>query len=181
MANTDEEEAREARRATRDSVLHILVNTAAPILGVVISNAGNPRTDQLVMVWLLLFVFVIAVNVSYSFVKSRRVQRYVTQTQHQEVLEAIKKLADSISELADTQSVTVEIDKASLRQQLATEHDNLVTKGDASDTQKRTWMLGYEQYLALCRKTHDSNGVIASYKQDILDLPPWDGVVRKNR
>lgn len=59
-----------------------------------------------------------------------------------------------------------------MRRSLVNDHDKYCYEyGDINDTQRTVWMSDYESYEILCEKLHKTNGVMDSYRDDILDLP----------
>ncbi|MGN0076342.1 MAG: hypothetical protein ACI38Z_05140 [Parafannyhessea sp.] len=115
---------------------------------------GNPRDDRVATIWLICLAIALAVYVAISTASAAR-RREAQGAAHDALVDSALKVL--------------------LRQKLVSEHDRLVSLGDADDTQRWAWMDLYETYEALCEATGDHNGVVDSYKQDVLDLPPWDG------
>lgn len=120
---------------------------------------GNPHDDQVTTVWLVCLAIALAIYVALSGAAAARRR------------EAESKAHDALVDSAL---------KVLLRQKLVSEHDRLVALGDADDTQRRAWVASYETYEALCAATGDHNGVVDAYKDDVLDLPPWDGTARRD-
>lgn len=58
-----------------------------------------------------------------------------------------------------------------MRRSLVSDHDKYCYEyGDINDTQRTIWMSDYDQYEVLCEKLHKKNGVMDSYRDDILEL-----------
>lgn len=121
---------------------------------------GNPHDDQVTTVWLVCLAIALAIYVALSGAAAAR-RREAEAKKHDELVDSALKVL--------------------LRQKLVSEHDRLVALGDADDTQRRAWMASYETYESLCEATGDHNGVVDSYKDDVLGLPPWDGTARHGR
>jgi hypothetical protein len=143
------------RAAYRDTALKVLVLGVSGVMAYLASTSrASPRMDYMVVTWLAIISLAVAA-VGAVDARGRR--------------EAERARADRHDALVDSAL------KVLLRQKLVSEHDRLVCLGDADDTQRRAWMDSYETYEALCDATSDHNGVVDAYKQDVLDLPPWDG------
>ena len=58
-----------------------------------------------------------------------------------------------------------------MRRSLVTDHDKYCYEyGDINDTQRTIWMSDYDSYEVLCKKLNKTNGVMDSYRDDILAL-----------
>jgi hypothetical protein len=141
-------------KSVAGSVLKILVAAVGCSGGVMAMAASNPRNDYLILIWVVIIAGMAASIGAISAWDGRKRDSYVTQRQYADVLMGLKVL---------------------IRSTLVSEHDRLVTLGNANDTQRRNWITLYEVYEGICSQTHDHNGVIDKYKQDILSLPPWVG------
>lgn len=63
-----------------------------------------------------------------------------------------------------------------MRRSLVSDHDRYVYQyGAINDTQRTIWESDYEAYEKLCKKIGKKNGVMDSYREDILNLPSTMG------
>lgn len=114
----------------------------------------DPRTDKAVMLW----VCVLSIGgVIYAVA-----ELYATMKQRDAATRRHDALVDSAM-------------KVLLRQKLVSEHDRLMDRGEANDTQLRSWQASYETYEALCDVTGDRNGVINVYREQVMGLPSEAG------
>lgn len=138
---------------TYKSLLYWGATTAATYVASAYLTEGDPRDDQLALVWLIFLAIALAAYLAVDGA-SRARRREAESREHDALVDGALKVL--------------------LRQKLVSEHDRLVAIGDADDTQRRAWVASYETYEALCEATGDHNGVIDSYREDVLALPPWD-------
>lgn len=139
---------------TYRSLLYWGATTGVGYVVAAVLTEGDPRDDHVATVWLIVVAIALAIYVAiYTASRAR----------------AAEARADEHDALVD------EALKVLLRQKLVSEHDRLVSLGDADDTQRRSWMASYETYESLCDATGDHNGVVDAYKTDVLSLPTWDG------
>lgn len=115
---------------------------------------GDPRDDHYVTVWMIVLAIALAIYVAIDTTARAR-RRDAQAAEHDALVDSALKVL--------------------LRQKLVSEHDRLVSHGGADDTQRRAWVASYETYEALCEATGDRNGVVDSYRQDVLELPPRGG------
>ena len=142
---------------TYRSLLYWGATTGACYVASAVLTEGDPHDDHLALVWLVCLAIALAVYVAMDAAARARA-RDSEAREHDALLDGALKVL--------------------LRQKLVSEHDRLVALGDADDTQRRAWVASYETYEALCEATGDHNGVIDSYREDVLALPPWDGRAR---
>lgn len=58
-----------------------------------------------------------------------------------------------------------------MRRSLVSDHDKYCYEyGNINDTQRTIWMSDYDSYEVLCEKLGKKNGVMDSYRDDILEL-----------
>jgi hypothetical protein len=156
---TPDEEARDDRRSVRDTILQVIAATATPIVGMLATSTGDPRSDQLVLTWVVLAAFSIAAIVSLSFLKSRRAQKYVTQNQHAEVLGRLDKQHEMMQLMLTAQQHT-------MRQELISSAERYLRRGWLTAEEHRAWSEMYGAYEQL-----GLNGYMGSYMRRIDGLP----------
>lgn len=156
---TEEEEAQESRRALRDAVLRVVTSVAPVIVGAWVTNTGNPRSDTLAIVWVCIFALVITINISFSFIKSRREQTYVTTGQHEVVLDKLDAQHEMILRMLTAQQHT-------MRQELITSAEHYLRRGWITSEEHRAWSEMYGAYDDL-----GLNGYMHTYLDRIDSLP----------
>ena len=114
---------------------------------------GDTRDDKIVAVWLIVLAIALAIYVAICTAQAAR-RRDEAGNVHEAMVDSALKVL--------------------LRQKLVSEHDRLVSIGNADDTQRRSWMASYEVYESLCEATGDHNGVVDSYRDDVLSLPTFE-------
>lgn len=168
---TENDEARDDRKSVRDTVLQIIAATATPIVGMVVTNSGNPRSDQILMTWVVLAVFAIAAIVTLSFVKSRRADRYVTQAQYNDVLGEITSLTGQVDKVLNAQQQLMRHDLISRAAEYMKRSwknpDGTVEKGGwVTPEEHRMWSDMYASY-----ETLGLNGYMRTYMEKVDKLP----------
>lgn len=139
---------------TYRSLLYWGATTGVGYVVAAVLTEGDPRDDHVATVWLIVVAIALAIYVAI-YTASRARAAEARSDEHDALVDGALKVL--------------------LRQKLVSEHDRLVELGGADDTQRRAWVASYETYEALCQATGDHNGVVDSYRDDVLGLPPWDG------
>lgn len=139
---------------TYKSLLYWGATTGVGYVVTAVLTEGDPRDDHVATVWLIVVAIALAIYVAIRGEAASR-ERARLDSEHDALVDGALKVL--------------------LRQKLVSEHDRLVGLGNADDTQRRAGVASYETYEALCQATGDHNGVVDSYRDDVLSLPPWDG------
>lgn len=145
---------------TYKTLLYWGLTTGVGYVVTAVLTEGDPRDDHVATVWLIVLAIALAIYVAIRAAEVERARDERT-SRHDEIVDCALKVL--------------------LRQKLVSEHDRLMSLGNADDTQRRSWQSSYETYEALCEATGDHNGVIDSYREDVMRLPPWDGTARHGR
>ena len=167
---TEEEEARDDRRSVRDTILQVITATATPIVGAIATNTGNPRNGQIVMTWIALAAFSVAAIVALSFLKSIRAERYVTQAQHQEVLDLLKQLREEQQQELSAQQHTMRhmlIASANEYTKRRPLHEG-DQRGWITPEEHRAWSEMYGAYERL-----GLNGYMRTFVEKVDELPTY--------
>lgn len=142
---------------TYKTLLYWGLTTGVGYVVTAVLTEGDPRDDHVATVWLIVLAIALAIYVAIRAAEVERARDGRT-SRHDELVDGALKVL--------------------LRQKLVSEHGRLMSLGNADDTQRRSWQSSYETYEALCEATGDHNGVIDSYREDVMRLPPWDGTAR---
>jgi transcriptional regulator of heat shock response len=150
----------------RQAALSIMAWALSGLTGYALSSSdANPRFDTISLTWIVLVAIALAATWAIHV---------MAQGQKEEARRKEERERDERRQELITEAI-----KALLRQKLVSEHDRLVDHGNANDTQRQSYYHAHQLYKGLCEATHDVNGIVDVYFDDVMSLPNWDGIVRK--
>lgn len=120
-------------------------------IAVFVTMFAGPRQDIQFLTYAVIAMAAILVQSFYKFRKIQNKKAIIERQNDAFILELIWSI---------------------IRRSLVADHDKYCYEyGYINNTQRTVWMSDYDSYELLCEKLQKHNGVIDSYKKDILDLP----------